>query len=76
MMLEKAQLKVELLEARKELQRLWDSLTLVTHTRHKDLSLGAVIPKFARTDSTITIQEFLAYVESTARLGNWTDEDK
>jgi hypothetical protein len=42
----------------------------------KDLSLVVTIPKFAGTDSTITTQEFLACVDSTAHLGNWTDQDR
>jgi hypothetical protein len=58
------------------MQKLRDSLTLATHTRHKGLSLVVSIPKFAETDSMINIQEFLAHVDSTAQLGNWTDEDQ
>ena len=41
----------------------------------KDLSLVALVPKWAGTDKAAPLHEFLATLESTARIGNWSQED-
>jgi len=54
------QLKAELLEARKEIERLkqWESMS-TTPIVHKDLSLISVIAKWSGSDDTVTMEEFL-----------------
>ena len=72
-----AQLQAELLEAKKEIQRLRGSVTpTVTQTVHKDLSLISVIPKWSGSDVTITLEEFLDSVEASGRIGRWTENDQ
>jgi hypothetical protein len=41
----------------------------------KDLSLVALVPKWAGTDKAISLKEFFDTIESTARIGNWSNED-
>jgi hypothetical protein len=75
-MAENAQLKAKLLEARKEMQWLRDNLVPANPPLLKELSLVSLIPKFAGNDSAISVHEFLSSIESIARLGRWTNEDK
>ena len=62
-------LKVELLEARKEIERLERASTSTTPTVHKDLSLISIIPKWSGSDGTVTLEEFLECIESSGRIG-------
>ena len=41
----------------------------------KDMSLVALVPKWAGTDKAVPLHEFFEILESTARIGNWTHED-
>ena len=41
----------------------------------KDLSLVALVPKWFGTDKAVPLHEFFEMLESTARIGNWTQED-
>ena len=41
----------------------------------KDLSLVALVPKWAGTDKATPLKEFFDTIESTARIGNWSSED-
>jgi hypothetical protein len=64
-----AKLTADLLEARAELQRLRDSISVGAPTIHKDMSLITLIPKWTGSDSAVTLEEFLA---SIVRSTNWT----
>jgi len=60
-----ARLQAELLEAKNELQRLREHVSLVTTpTVHKDLSLVFVIPRWSGSDATVTLEEFLESIEA------------
>jgi len=41
----------------------------------KDLSLVALVPKWGGTDKAVPLKEFFDTIESTARIGNWSNED-
>ena len=41
----------------------------------KDLSLVVLVPKWAGTDKAVPSHGFFETLESTARIGNWTQED-
>jgi hypothetical protein len=41
----------------------------------KDLSLVAMVPKWSRTDKAVPLHEFFEILESTARVGNWAQDD-
>jgi hypothetical protein len=41
----------------------------------KDLSLVALVPKWSGTDKAIPLHEFFETIESTGKIGNWTQED-
>jgi hypothetical protein len=69
-------LQNELLEAKAEVQRLRESMSLGVPTLHKDLYLVTLIPKWSGQESTVTLEEFLSSIESSARLGRWEDADK
>jgi hypothetical protein len=42
----------------------------------KDLSLVGRVPKWSGTDKAVYLHEFFGNLESTARVGNWTQEDQ
>jgi hypothetical protein len=42
----------------------------------KDLSFLGMVPKWSRTDKAVPLHEFFEILESTARVGNWTQEDQ
>lgn len=42
----------------------------------KDLSLVALEPKWAGTDKAVPLHEFFETLESTAAIGNWSQEDQ
>ena len=70
-------LQAELLEARKEIERLKEGAsTSTTPIVHKDLSLILVIPKWSGSDDTVTLEEFLESTESSGRIGRWTENDQ
>jgi hypothetical protein len=69
-------LQGELFEAKDEVQRLRERMPLGVPTIHKDLPLVALIPKWSVQDSTVTLEEFLSSIESSARLGRWEDADR
>jgi hypothetical protein len=69
-------LQNEVFEAKAEVQRLRESMSLGVPTIHKDLCLVALIPKWLGQESTVTLEEFLSSIESSARLGRWEDADK
>jgi len=70
-------LQAELLEGRKEIERLKEGAsTSTTPIVHKDLSLISVIPKWSVSDDTVTLEEFLETIESSGRIVRWTDKDQ
>jgi len=70
-------LKAQLLEARKEIERLRErESTNTTPIVHKDMSLISVIPKWSGSDDTVTLEEFLESIGSSGRLGRWTENDQ
>jgi hypothetical protein len=71
-----ARWQAELLETKNELQRLKKRMSLGTPTVHKDLSLISVVPKWSGSDSTITLDEFFTSIESSAKIGNWQENDQ
>jgi len=71
------QLKAELLQARKEMERLRERES--TNSKPiilKDLSLISVIPKWSGSDNTVSLEEFLESIESVGRIGRWTENDQ
>jgi hypothetical protein len=40
----------------------------------KDLSLVAMVPKWSGTNKAVPLHEFFDILESTARVGNWTQD--
>ena len=68
-------LKAELEEAKAEVRRLRDSMTVGTPMLRKDLSLITLVPKWTGSDSVVTLEEFISSVESSARLGRWEERD-
>ena len=69
-------LKAELADAKAEVQRLNDSLSVGTPTLHKELSLITLVPKWTGSDSVVTLEEFISNIESSARLGRWEKQDQ
>jgi len=69
-------LQAELAEAKVELQRLQERVSVGTPTVHKDLSLISLIPKWSGAETGIPLEEFLSVMESSARIGLWEDGDK
>jgi hypothetical protein len=41
----------------------------------KDLSLVTMVPKWSGTDKAVPLHEFFEILESTARVGNWSQDD-
>ena len=70
-----AKLQAELAETKAELNRLKESLTVATPIVHKDLSLVSLVPKWSRSDSSISLEEFFSSIESAFRMGRWKDRD-
>ena len=70
------QLQIELAEARREIQRLRERLSVGAPTVHKDLSLVSQVPKFSDSESEVPLQEFISTIENSARMGNWNEAYK
>jgi hypothetical protein len=58
-----------------KLQQQIETLQTRLQTTAKDLSLVSHILKWTDTTKSCPLQEFLASVETTAQVGNWSDED-
>ena len=71
-----ARLQAELLETRAELQRLRDCMSVGATTLHKDVYLITLIPKWAGSNSAVTLEEFLSSVQAAARIERWQDSDR
>jgi hypothetical protein len=73
-----ARLQAEVLETKAEIQRLRDSISTISVGApdvHKDLSIVNLLPKWSRSDSSITLEKFLSSIESAAKIGHWSDSD-
>ena len=71
-----ARILSELTETKDELQRLKERMSIGTPTVHKDLSLISLVPKWSGLDSGVTLEEFLASIETSAKLGRWLENDQ
>jgi len=69
-------LQAELLEAKAEVHRLRERMSLGVPTVHKDLSLVALVPKWSGQESTVSLEEFFASIEGSARIGRWEESDR
>ena len=70
-------LQAELLEAKKEIERLKERASKsTTQTVNKDLSLISAIPKWSGSEDTVTIEEFLESIEAAAKIGRWNENDQ
>jgi len=70
-----AKLQAELEQSKAELARLREHMSMGLPTAHKDLSLISLIPKWLGSESAVPLEEFLASVDSEARIGNWDQMD-
>ena len=71
-----ARILSELTETKNELQRLKERMSIGTPTVHKDLSLISLVPKWSGLDSGVTLEEFFASIETSAKLGRWLENDQ
>ena len=70
-----AKLQAELEQSEAEIVRLRERMSMGLPTVHKDLSLISLIPKWSGSESAVPLEEFLAIVDSAARIGNWDQTD-
>jgi len=70
-----ARLLAEEMEAKAEVQRLRERMSVGTPTVHKDLSLITLVPKWSGSNSAVTFEEFFSCIDSAARLDRWQDRD-
>jgi hypothetical protein len=73
-MAENLQKLVESLQA--EISNLRAQVSSGRPTAPKDLSLISLIPKWSGTEKSVNVKEFFEIVESSAKIGCWTDFDK
>lgn len=66
--------QIESLQA--QLANLQAQISSGRPTAPKDLSLVALIPKWAGTEKSMSVHEFFETVENTAKVGNWGPTDK
>jgi hypothetical protein len=71
-----AQLRHQLESLQLELSQLRTQVTTGRSTVPKDLSLVSLIPKWSGTEKSVPLADFFESIESTARVGNWTETDK
>jgi len=65
---------VESLQA--EISNLRAQVSPSRPTATKDLSLISLIPKWSRTEKSVSVKEFFEIVESSAKIRNWSEFDK
>ena len=71
-----ARILSELTETKSELQGVKEHMSIGTPTVHKDLSLISLVPKWSGLDSGVTLEEFFASIEISAKLGRWQENDQ
>jgi hypothetical protein len=69
-------LQAELLETKNELHRLRERMSLGAPVVHNDMSLISLVSKWSGLDSAVTLQEFFASIEASAKIGRWEESDK
>ena len=69
-------LQAELADAKADVQRLKDRVTVGNPTVHKDLSLITLVPRWTVTNAAVNLEEFISSVESSTRHGRWEESDK
>lgn len=65
----------ELTEAKVEVQRLRERISIETPTVHKDLPLITLFPKWSGSNSAVRLEEFFSSIDSAASIGRWQDRD-
>ena len=70
-----AQLQTEVEESKLEVQILRGRMSLGTPTVHRDLSVIALIPKWAGSEPTKHLEKFRLTLEASARIGRWEPEN-
>jgi len=70
-----AKLQAKLEQSKAEIVRLRERMSMGLLTVHKDLSFISLIPKWSGSESAVPLEEFLASVDSAARIGNWDQMD-
>ena len=73
-MAESLQKLVESLQA--EISNLRAQISSGRPTAPKDLSLISLIPKWSGTEKSVSVNEFFESVESSAKIGQWSEFDK
>jgi hypothetical protein len=63
-------------QAMADLQARFEELQARLDTTTKDLSLLTLVPRWAGTEKSGSLHEFLSAVENMAEMGNWSDKDK
>lgn len=53
-----ARLQAELAEAKAEVLRLSESISVATPVVHKDISLVSLVPKWSSAESSVSLEEF------------------
>ena len=70
-------LQTELIEAKKEIERLKEcASTTTTQTVHKELSLISVVPKLSCSDDTVTLEGLQESIETSGSTGRWPEGDQ
>jgi len=57
-----ARLQAELAEAKLEVHRLKDRMSVGTPSVHIDLSLITLVPKWTGTEAAVTLEEFISSI--------------
>jgi hypothetical protein len=70
-----AKLQAELEQYNSEIARIRECMSIGLPTVHKDLSLISLIPKWSGSESAVPLEQFLASVDSAARIENWDQTD-
>jgi hypothetical protein len=68
-------LQSESAEAKTEILRLRERLSLGTPTVNKDLSLISLVPKWSGSEAAVSLEEFISSIELAAKIGRWQDRD-
>jgi hypothetical protein len=74
--MEEALLKQQIEHLQTELGNLRVQVSSQVPQQTKDLSLLGLLPKWPGTDKAVSVKDYFDTVESTARIGNWSDPDK
>ena len=70
-----ASLQADLAETKPEVLRIRESISVATPVVHKDLSLVNLVPKNSGYESSVSLEEFFASIESASRVEKWQCRD-